>query len=66
MIKYPSDIFNLNFKKISSLEGWADLSVSNLEKAIKKSQKISLDKLIIAIGIRHIGHENAKTLAKYF
>jgi len=25
-----------------------------------------LDKLIIAIGIRHIGHENAKTLAKYF
>jgi len=32
----------------------------------KKSQKISLDKLIFAIGIRHIGQENAKTLAKYF
>jgi len=38
----------------------------NLEKAIKKSQKISLDKLIFAIGIRHIGQENAKTLAKNF
>jgi len=66
MIKYPADIFNLNFKKISSLEGWGDLSASNLEKAIKKSQKISLDKLIFAVGIRHIGQENAKTLAKYF
>ena len=66
IIKYPADIFNLNFKKISSLEGWGDLSASNLEKAIKKSQKISLDKLIFAIGIRHIGQENAKTLAKYF
>jgi len=66
MIKYPADIFNLNFKKISSLGGWGDLSASNLEKAIKKSQKISLDKLIFAIGIRHIGQENAKTLAKYF
>jgi len=66
MIKYPSDIFNLNFKKISNLEGWGGLSASNLEKAIKKSQKISLDKLIFAIGIRHIGQENAKTLAKYF
>jgi len=66
MIKYPADIFNLNFKKISSLDGWGDLSASNLEKAIKKSQKISLDKLIFAIGIRHIGHENAKTLSKYF
>jgi len=66
MIKYPADIFNLNFKKISNLDGWGNLSASNLEKAIKKSQKISLDKLIFAIGIRHIGQENAKTLAKYF
>ena len=66
MIKYPADIFNLNFKKISRFEGWGDLSASNLKQAIKKSQKISLDKLIFAIGIRHIGQENAKTLAKYF
>ena len=66
MIKYPADIFNLNFKKISKLDGWGNLSASNLEKAIKKSQKISLDKLIFSIGIRHIGQENAKTLAKYF
>jgi DNA ligase (NAD+) len=66
MVKYPADIFNLNFKKISGLDGWGDLSASNLEKAIKKSQKISLDKLIFALGIRHIGQENAKTLAKYF
>jgi len=66
MIKYPADIFNLDFKKISNLDGWGDLSTSNLEKAIKKSQRIPLDKLIFAIGIRHIGQENAKTLAKYF
>ena len=66
LIKYPADIFNLNFKDISNLDGWGDLSASNLENAIKKSKKISLDKLIFAIGIRHIGQENAKTLAKYF
>ena len=66
MIKYPADVFNLNFEKISDLDGWGDLSVSNLEKSIKKSKKISLDKFIFSIGIRHIGQENAKTLAKYF
>ena len=66
MIKYPADIFKLDFKKISSFEGWGDLSASNLEKAIKKSETISLDKLIFAIGIRHIGQESAKALAKYF
>jgi len=66
MIKYPADIYNLNFKKISNLDGWGNLSASNLEKAIKKSRKITLEKLIFAIGVRHIGQENAKTLAKYF
>jgi len=66
MIKHPADIFNLDFKKISNLDGWGNLSSSNLKRAIKKSQKIPLDKLIFAIGIRHIGQENAKTLAKYF
>ena len=66
MIKYPADIFNLNFNRISSLEGWGSLSASNLEKAIRKSRKTTLDKLIFGIGIRHIGQENAKTLAKYF
>ena len=66
MIKYPVDIFNLDFKKISNLDGWGNLSSSNLEKAIEKSKKITLDKFIFAIGIRHIGQENAKTLAKYF
>tara|TARA_Y100000590_G_scaffold393322_1_gene471519 strand:+ start:18658 stop:20694 length:2037 start_codon:yes stop_codon:yes gene_type:complete len=66
LIKYPADIFNLDFKKISCLDGWGDLSATNLKNAIKKSEKISLDKLIFAIGIRHIGQENAKTLAKYF
>jgi len=66
MIRYPADIFNLNFEKISNLDGWGDLSASNLEKAIKRSQKLPLDRLIFAIGIRQIGQENAKTLAKYF
>ena len=66
MIRYPGDIFNLNFKKISNLDGWGNLSASNLEKAIQKSKKIPLDKLIFSIGIRHIGQENAKTLARYF
>jgi len=66
MIRYPADIFNLNFKKISNFDGWGDLSALNLEKAIKKSKEITLEKLIFAIGIRHVGQENAKTLAKYF
>ena len=66
LIKEPSNIFNLNYNKIKKLEGWGELSINNLKKAIKKSQIISLDKFIYSIGIRHIGQENAKILAGFF
>ena len=66
LIKEPSDIFNLNYDKIKNLEGWGNLSINNLKKAINKSRKISLDKFIFSIGIRHIGQENAKTIAGFF
>ena len=65
MIKEPVDIFKLDYKKIEILEGWGKLSINNLKKAITKSQKISLDKFIFSIGIRHIGQENAKILASF-
>jgi len=66
LIKEPSNIFDLNYNKIKNLEGWGELSINNLKKAINKSQTISLDKFIYSIGIRHIGQENAKILASFF
>ena len=66
LIREPSDIFELNYNEIKKLEGWGDLSIKNLKKAIQKSQLISLDKFIFSIGIRHIGQENAKILAGFF
>ncbi len=66
LIKEPSDIFGLNYKKIKKLEGWGDLSIDNLKRAITKSQTITLDRFIFSIGIRHIGQENAKILAGFF
>ena len=63
IVRLPQDIFTLNYNKISNLEGWGDLSVSNLKYSIENSKKISLDKFIFSIGIRHIGIENAKLIA---
>ena len=66
LIKEPANIFNLDYKKIEKLEGWGKLSINNLKEAINLSRKVSLDKLIYSIGIRHIGQENAKTIANFF
>ena len=64
LIRYPYDIFNLDYKKIENLEGWGNLSASNLKFSIENAKKISLDKFIFALGIRHIGQENAKLIAE--
>ena len=66
ILKEPSDVFKLNYNKIKNLEGWGELSISNLKKSINNSRKISLERLIFSIGIRHIGQENAKILAGFF
>ncbi len=66
LIKYPQDIFKLDYGKIENLEGWGRLSVENLKYSINQKKNISLDRLIFSLGIRHIGLENAKILSKYF
>ena len=65
LIKLPQDIFNLNYDKIEKLEGWGKLSVTNLKFSIEKKKQISLDRFIYSLGIRHIGQENAKLIAKH-
>tara|TARA_B100001250_G_C19806372_1_gene793507 strand:- start:324 stop:2351 length:2028 start_codon:yes stop_codon:yes gene_type:complete len=65
-IREPADIFRLNYDKIKNLDGWGELSINNLKKAIDNSKKIFLDRFIYSIGIRHIGQENAKILAGFF
>ena len=65
LIRFPQDLYKLDYDKISNLEGWGDLSVSNLKYSIDQSKNVALDKFLYAIGIRHIGIENAKLLAEY-
>ena len=66
LIKYPQDIFKLDYNKIEKLEGWGRLSVENLRYSINQRKNISLERFIFGLGIRHIGLENAKLLSKYF
>ena len=66
LIKFPQDIFKLNYKKIENLEGWGKLSAENLRFSIDQKKNIPLERFIYALGIRHIGLENAKLLSRYF
>ena len=64
LIKFPHDIFKLDYAKIENLEGWGKQSVANLKYSINQKKTISFEKFIYALGIRHIGLENAKIISK--
>lgn len=71
-IRSFADIFLLESKEKNQAAplilkaGWGEKSVENLFLAINQKRKIALDKLIYAIGIRHVGESSAKTLASHF
>ncbi len=58
------DIYDLDYEKIRGLEGWKDKSVSNLQKGIEASKQQPLWRLINGLGIRHVGTQTAKDIAK--
>ena len=72
LIKEPADIFTLKerdaraAKKLVEREGYGEVSVRNLLDAIDARRKITLNRLIYALGIRHIGETNARLLARHY
>ena len=66
LVSNIADIYTLTVEDILTLERTGEKSANNLINAINKSKENSLDKLINAFGIRHIGLKTAKILTKHF
>ena len=72
LIRSPADIFTLKARdatapaKLVEREGYGEVSVANLFRAIDIRRKIALHRLIYALGIRHVGETNAKLLARNY
>ena len=62
------DIYRLSSKKddLTKLEGYGEKSVTNLLNAIEVSKSNSLERLLFALGIKNVGKEKAKILAKTY
>jgi len=72
LVKEPADIFTLEARnkraptKLEEREGYGATSVRNLFSAIEGRRTIPLNKLIYALGIRHVGDGNAKLIARHY
>ncbi|MEM8791413.1 MAG: NAD-dependent DNA ligase LigA [Pseudomonadota bacterium] len=74
-IKEPADIFALEdrfgpegseVQRLSKLEGWGEKSAANLLAAIGERRPVALDRLIFALGIRHVGETTARLLGRVY
>ena len=67
-VREPADIFTLparNSKlRLEQLDGYGETSVRNLFAAIEERRRISLERFIYALGMRHVGETTALALAR--
>lgn len=66
MISSPVQIYELSKEKLAAMERMGEKSSQNIINSIKKSKNQNLDRLIFALGIRHVGQKAAKLLASEF
>ncbi len=62
----PADLYGLTAGQLGGLEGFAAVSTRNLLDAIDASRQRPLSRLLVALGIRHVGPTGARALARAF
>ncbi|MFP5471184.1 MAG: NAD-dependent DNA ligase LigA [Bacteroidia bacterium] len=66
LVKDISDLYTLTKEQILPLERMAEKSAQNLIDGIEQSKTVPFDRVLFALGIRHVGETVAKKLAKHF
>ncbi|MEC7760500.1 MAG: NAD-dependent DNA ligase LigA [Pseudomonadota bacterium] len=71
-IREPADIFTFARRdsaalaKLKNRDGWGDKSAAKLFEAIEERRHIPLNRVIFALGIRHVGENSANLLARHY
>ncbi|MGH7230756.1 MAG: NAD-dependent DNA ligase LigA [Nitrospiraceae bacterium] len=66
LVNTLADLFALTKDQVLSLEGFADRSASLFLEALERSKQVSLERLLMGLGIRQVGQHIARVLARRF
>jgi DNA ligase (NAD+) len=66
LVKDISDLYQLTVDQVIGLERFAEKSARNLIDSIAASREVPFERVLYALGIRHIGETVAKKLARHF
>lgn len=58
-----SDVYNLDYEKIKTLDGFGDRSVENLRTNIEKAKSNSLRRILTSLSIHHLGKKASSLIA---
>ncbi|MBR3291449.1 MAG: NAD-dependent DNA ligase LigA, partial [Bacteroidales bacterium] len=60
------DLYSLTREQLISLDGWQEKSADNFLASLEASRQVPFERVLYALGIRHVGEQTAKTLARHF
>ena len=66
LVRDPADLYDLTVETLAGLERMGRKSAENLAKGLADSKTRTLDRLLFALGIRHVGRTLARSLAQHF
>jgi DNA ligase (NAD+) len=67
LVKEPADLWHLDRERLAALDRMGERSADNLLAALERSRKeATLPRLLLGLGIRHVGETTARDLARHF
>jgi len=66
LVNDPADLYQLGVEQLTELERFGEISARNLVGAIGASRRQPLSRLLVALGIRHLGPTGARAIARAF
>lgn len=64
--KCPADLYSITKFQLLTLEGWQDRSAQRFLDSLSKTVTIPFERVLFALGIRHVGEMTAKSVARHF
>jgi DNA ligase (NAD+) len=64
LLRDVADIYSLDFPRVQEFEGFGDISIANLQRAIEASKNRPLANLLVGLSIRHLGGTGSQVLAR--
>ncbi len=66
LVKTPADLYDLKATDLMMLEGWKERSALRFLDSVRESKKVPFERVLFALGIRYVGEQTAKEVARHF